>query len=119
MGLFIYSVEEPAMKKNSAVTSSRRKCRKAHFTAPSNVRRKLMSAPLSTELKSKYNCRSIPVRKMTKFKLFVEHTKAEMARSSRCTERNGLYTSKESPERKPTVPLCKWVSPLLRLSLPS
>merc|ERR1739845_32327 len=63
MGLFIYSVEEPAMKKNSAVSSSRRKCRKAHFAAPSNVRRKLMSAPLSKELRQKYSVRSLPVRK--------------------------------------------------------
>ncbi|KAK9066925.1 hypothetical protein SSX86_014249 [Deinandra increscens subsp. villosa] len=51
------------MKYNPRVTSSRRKCRKAHFTAPSSVRRVLMSAPLSLELRSKYNARSIPVRK--------------------------------------------------------
>merc|ERR1711860_156177 len=51
------------MKKNPAVSSSRRKCRKAHFSAPSNVRRKLMSAPLSKELRQKYSVRSIPVRK--------------------------------------------------------
>merc|ERR1712234_3589 len=51
------------MKKNSAVTSSRRKCRKAHFNAPSSVRRKLMSAPLSKELRQKYSVRSMPVRK--------------------------------------------------------
>ncbi|PWA51921.1 60S ribosomal protein L26-1 [Artemisia annua] len=51
------------MKYNPRVTSSRRKNRKAHFTAPSSVRRVLMSAPLSTELRSKYNVRSIPVRK--------------------------------------------------------
>lgn len=30
----------------------------AHFTAPSNVRRKLMSAPLSTELRNKYGVSS-------------------------------------------------------------
>ena len=51
------------MKKNSMVSSSRRKCRKAHFSAPSNVRRKLMSAPLSKELRTKYSVRSLPVRK--------------------------------------------------------
>nr|XP_043606936.1 60S ribosomal protein L26-1-like [Erigeron canadensis] len=51
------------MKYNPRVTSSRRKCRKAHFTAPSSVRRVLMSAPLSTDLRTKYNVRSIPVRK--------------------------------------------------------
>ena len=51
------------MKKNSKVSSSRRKCRKAHFSAPSSVRRKLMSAPLSKELRQKYSVRSMPVRK--------------------------------------------------------
>jgi large subunit ribosomal protein L26e len=51
------------MKYNPRVSSSRRKCRKAHFTAPSSVRRVLMSAPLSGELRNKYNVRSVPVRK--------------------------------------------------------
>jgi large subunit ribosomal protein L26e len=46
-----------------AVTSSRRKCRKAHFQAPSHIRRKLMSAPLSKDLKIQYNVRSMPIRK--------------------------------------------------------
>eukprot|EP00052_Salpingoeca_macrocollata_P030397 m.319390 g.319390 ORF g.319390 m.319390 type:complete len:139 (+) comp23142_c0_seq1:57-473(+) len=49
--------------KFSTATSSRRKCRKAHFSAPSNVRRTLMSAPLSKELRAKYHVRSLPVRK--------------------------------------------------------
>merc|ERR1719409_685980 len=51
------------MKFNPRVTSSRRKCRKAHFTAPSSVRRKIMSANLSKEMQAKYNVRSIPIRK--------------------------------------------------------
>merc|ERR1712133_207840 len=51
------------MKKNTNVSSSRRKCRKAYFSAPSSVRRKLMSAPLSKELRSKYSVRSMPIRK--------------------------------------------------------
>ncbi|KAI4382117.1 hypothetical protein MLD38_008119 [Melastoma candidum] len=51
------------MKFNPRVTSSRRKNRKAHFTAPSSVRRVLMSAPLSHDLRTKYNVRSMPVRK--------------------------------------------------------
>ncbi|KAI5684448.1 hypothetical protein M9H77_05676 [Catharanthus roseus] len=51
------------MKYNPRVSSSRRKSRKAHFTAPSSVRRVLMSAHLSGELRSKYNVRSMPVRK--------------------------------------------------------
>merc|ERR1712174_108178 len=43
--------------------SSRRKCRKAHFSAPSSVRRKIMSANLSVELKNKYGVKSMPIRK--------------------------------------------------------
>ncbi|PQE26854.1 60S ribosomal L26 protein [Rutstroemia sp. NJR-2017a BVV2] len=46
-----------------ALHSSRRKSRKAHFDAPSSVRRTIMSAPLSKELREKYNVRSIPIRK--------------------------------------------------------
>nr|AAP80703.1 ribosome protein L26 [Griffithsia japonica] len=51
------------MKRNKAVTSSRRKNRKAHFTAPSSVRRIIMSSPLSPELRQKYKVRSLPIRK--------------------------------------------------------
>ncbi|KAL1196477.1 Large ribosomal subunit protein uL24y [Cardamine amara subsp. amara] len=51
------------MKFNPRVTSSRRKNRKAHFSAPSSVRRVLMSSPLTTELRQKYNVRSMPIRK--------------------------------------------------------
>ncbi|AEO61328.1 hypothetical protein MYCTH_2316445 [Thermothelomyces thermophilus ATCC 42464] len=50
-------------KVRANVSSSRRKSRKAHFTAPSSVRRNIMSAPLSKELREKYNVRSIPIRK--------------------------------------------------------
>jgi len=51
------------MKYNPSVSSSRRKTRKAHFTAPSSKRRILLSAPLSHDLRTKYNTRSIPIRK--------------------------------------------------------
>ncbi|RUS16607.1 translation protein SH3-like domain-containing protein [Endogone sp. FLAS-F59071] len=45
------------------VSSSRRKSRKAHFSAPSNIRRKILSASLSKELREKHHARSIPIRK--------------------------------------------------------
>merc|ERR1712224_892409 len=51
------------MKFNESVSSSRRKSRKAHFTAPSHIRRKLMSSPLSAEPRAKYNVNSVPIRK--------------------------------------------------------
>ncbi|KAL8953514.1 MAG: hypothetical protein Q9222_000616 [Ikaeria aurantiellina] len=50
-------------KINTSLHSSRRKSRKAHFSAPSGVRRTIMSAPLSKELREKHNVRSIPIRK--------------------------------------------------------
>ncbi|KAK4574565.1 60S ribosomal protein L26A [Recurvomyces mirabilis] len=50
-------------KINSQTHSSRRKSRKAHFSAPSSVRRVIMSAPLSKELREKHNVRAIPIRK--------------------------------------------------------
>merc|ERR1712194_122208 len=51
------------MKFSETCTSSRRKCRKAHFTAPSHIRRKIMSCSLSKELRQKYGVRSLPIRK--------------------------------------------------------
>lgn len=45
------------------VSSSRSKSRKAHFTAPSSVRRVIMSAPLSAALRKEYKVRSLPIRK--------------------------------------------------------
>merc|ERR1711897_6895 len=65
------------MKKNNAVSSSRRKCRKAYFSAPSSVRRKLMSAPLSKDLRQKYGVRSIPVRKDDEVQVLRGHYKGQ------------------------------------------
>ncbi|KAK7203911.1 putative 60S ribosomal protein L26 [Myxozyma melibiosi] len=50
------------MKVSKDVSSSRSKSRKAHFAAPSSVKRTIMSAPLSKELREKYKVRSIPIR---------------------------------------------------------
>merc|ERR1719440_2533476 len=51
------------MKYSPTVSASRRKSRKAHFTAPSSVRRKIMSAHLNKELSQKYHVKSMPIRK--------------------------------------------------------
>ncbi|XP_074206386.1 ribosomal protein uL24-like [Camelus bactrianus] len=51
------------MKFNPFVTSDRSRNRKRHFSAPSHVRRKITSSPLSKELRQKYNVRSMPIRK--------------------------------------------------------
>merc|ERR1712010_17212 len=51
------------MKFSANVSSSRRKARKAHFTAPSSVRRKIMSAHLDKTLSNKHHVKSMPIRK--------------------------------------------------------
>merc|ERR1711943_93192 len=62
------SAQDPAtqqaeMKFSPNVSASRRKSRKAHFSAPSSVRRKIMSAHLNKELAQKYHVKSMPIRK--------------------------------------------------------
>mmetsp|Transcript_48195 Transcript_48195/g.58124 ORF Transcript_48195/g.58124 Transcript_48195/m.58124 type:complete len:141 (-) Transcript_48195:212-634(-) len=51
------------MKYSTAVSSSRRKSRKAHFGAHSEARRILMSSNLSKELQARHGVRSMPIRK--------------------------------------------------------
>merc|ERR1712147_241363 len=65
------------MKVNTRVSSARRKQRKRHFTAPSHIRRKLMAAPLSKELKQKYNIRNIPIRKDDEVQVVRGHYKGQ------------------------------------------
>ncbi|KAL0228046.1 hypothetical protein RCL1_004189 [Eukaryota sp. TZLM3-RCL] len=59
------------MKRHIDVTSSRRKQRKAHFTAPSGDRQKLMSASLSKELREKHGIRALPIRRDDEVKVLV------------------------------------------------
>jgi len=65
------------MKVNKLVTSSRRKQRKRHFEAPSHIRRRLMSAPLSKELRQKYGVRSMPIRKDDEVQVLRGHFKGQ------------------------------------------
>ena len=51
------------MKTHTCVSSQRRKSRKAHFTAPSSIRRRIMSSHLNKDLRTKHEVRSIPIRK--------------------------------------------------------
>lgn len=51
------------MKTHVEVSSSRRKQRKAHFSAPSHIRHRIMSSTLSKDLRKKWGIRSLPIRK--------------------------------------------------------
>ena len=62
-------------KMNKLVTSSRRKQRKRHFNAPSHIRRRIMSSPLSKELRTKYGVRSMPIRKDDEVQVIRGHHK--------------------------------------------
>ncbi|VDP03042.1 unnamed protein product [Soboliphyme baturini] len=68
------------MKFNKFISSSRRKARKRHFTAPSHIRRKIMSSPLSRELRQKYNVRSIPIRRDDEVQVVCGHNKGNVGK---------------------------------------
>ncbi|XP_071793228.1 large ribosomal subunit protein uL24-like [Asterias amurensis] len=65
------------MKRNPFVSSSRRKNRKRHFNAPSHIRRKLMSSPLSKDLRTKHSVRSMPIRKDDEVQVSRGHYKGQ------------------------------------------
>ena len=60
---FLFIRSHVNRKYSTAVSSSRRKSRKAHFGAHSEARRKRMSANLSKELQARHGVRSMPIRK--------------------------------------------------------
>lgn len=57
------------MKRSNKVSSSRRKQRLRHFSAPSSVRRTIMSCLLVKELREKHGVRTLPVRKGDEVKI--------------------------------------------------
>merc|ERR1712141_865444 len=78
MGSFRSAISKRGtMKFNKMVSSDRGKNRKRHFNAPSHMRRKIMSAPLSKELRQKYSCRSMPIRKDDEVQVVRGHFKGQ------------------------------------------
>ncbi|KAG8511624.1 60S ribosomal protein L26 [Galemys pyrenaicus] len=65
------------MKFSPFVTSDQSKNRKRHFNAPSHIRRKITSSPLSKELRQKYNVRSMPSRKDDEIQVVRGHYKGQ------------------------------------------
>ncbi len=51
------------MKRSVKVSCSRRTQRRNLYTAPSSIRRKIMSCRLNKELRNKHKVRSLPIRK--------------------------------------------------------
>merc|ERR1712021_139891 len=71
------SIPRSRMKLNKNVSSSSKKQRKRHFTAPSHIRRKPMAAPLSKDLRSKYGVKNIPIRKDDEVQVVRGHYKGQ------------------------------------------
>merc|ERR1719223_1898057 len=96
------------MKFSNDVSSSRRKSRKAHFAAPSSVRRKILSASLSKELRAQYGVRSLPIRKDDEIKVVRGKSKDQTGKITQ-VYRKRFYVNVERVERnkcnKSTVPI--------------
>merc|ERR1712086_1158726 len=95
------------MKFSTDVSSSPRKSR---FAAPSSVRRKLMSASLSKELRRQYGVRSLPIRKNDEVRLVRgKNTDSETTGQVTCVYRKRWYVNVDFLERskcnKSAVPL--------------
>ncbi|XP_043737296.1 60S ribosomal protein L26-like [Cervus elaphus] len=89
------------MKFNPFVTSDRSKNRKRHFNAPSHIRRKVMSYPLSKELRQKYNVRSMPIRKDDEVQVVRRHYRGQQTGKVVQVYRKkyGIYTERVHREK--------------------
>jgi large subunit ribosomal protein L26e len=94
-------------KVQALVASSRRKSRKAHFSAPSSERRVIMSAPLSKELREKHGVRSIPIRKDDEIQVVRGSNKGRegkitsVYRLKYCIHVNGIVREKSNGQSVP------------------
>jgi large subunit ribosomal protein L26e len=81
----------------------------AHFSAPSNVRRKLMSSTLSKELRNKLGVKSMPIRKGDQVKILrgknahvgIEGKVVEVYRKKWVIHIEGLNLEKKNGQRVP------------------
>ena len=89
------------MKTHQTVSSSRRKARKACLGAPSHLKRKLMSAHLSKELKQKYHVRSLPIRKDDEVQIMRGKHKSEKAKVTQVYRKRWcVYLEKKTREKQ-------------------
>ncbi|XP_060050536.1 large ribosomal subunit protein uL24-like [Erinaceus europaeus] len=87
------------MKFNPFVTSDRSKNRKRHFSAPSHIRRKIMSSPLSKEMRQKYNVRSMPIHKDNEVQVVRGHYKGQQIGKVVQVYRKVIYIERVQQEK--------------------
>lgn len=106
--IFLLTLSTKMAKVSQDVSSSRRKSRKAYFTAPSSVRQILMSSPLSKELREQHGIKSIPIRKEDEVRIVRGSKKGQEGKvSSVYRLKYGIQVSKVTREKSngASVPL--------------
>ena len=78
----ITEAEVAKTKFNPFVYSDRNKNNKRHSNAPFHIRRKMMSSPLSKELRQKYNVPSMPTQKNNEAQVVGGHYKHQQLSST-------------------------------------
>ncbi len=73
-----------AINPKASRTVSRRKLRRAHFQAPSHVRRILMSSRLSKDNRAKYGVHALPVRKDDEVRVMTGKFKGKEGKVTAC-----------------------------------
>ncbi|XP_042528837.1 60S ribosomal protein L26-like [Dipodomys spectabilis] len=81
------------------VTSDQSTNQKSHFNAPSHIRRKIMSCPLSKELRQKYNVRSMPIQKNDEMQIVCGHYKCQLTGKVRVYRKYVIYIERVQQEK--------------------
>ena len=89
------------MKRSDRVSSSRRKQRLRQLSAPSSLKRRLMSCRLSKDLREKYHVRALPIRKNDEVKILKGKAKNKSGKVTQVyRKRSYIYVDKVSRDKQ-------------------
>ena len=94
------------MKRSTKVSSSRRTQRRNLYTAPSTVRRQIMSCRLNKELRNKHKVRSLPIRKNDVVKILKGKSKNKTGKVTTVYRRRWvIYVDKVTKDKQNGQPV--------------
>lgn len=94
------------MKRSDKVSSSRRTQRRNLYTAPSSVRRQIMSCRLNKELRNKHKVRSLPIRKNDVVKILKGKSKNKTGKVTTVYRRRWvIYVDKVTKDKQNGQPV--------------
>lgn len=94
------------MKRSTKVSSSRRTQRRNLYTAPSSVRRQIMSCRLNKELRNKHKVRSLPIRKNDVVKILKGKSKNKTGKVTTVYRRRWvIYVDKVTKDKQNGQPV--------------